>query len=157
MIAETLAGIALVKSAVEGIKSAINTANNISDIASHIDNLFEGEKQLQKKRANKASVGIKDQFGIKFVAQEMIDAKLAQEQIQEMKTLIDLRFGHGTWQGIIDERAKRIREAKEAAAQARREAIKKQNELIENIRNGVIVVGVIVVSIFLFIIIARQI
>jgi len=157
MIAETLAGIALVKSAVEGIKSAINTANDISDIASHIDNLFEGEKQLQKKRANKASVGIKDQFGIKFVAQEMIDAKLAQEQIQEMKTLIDLRFGHGTWQGIIDERAKRIREAKEAAAQARREAIKKQNELIENIRNGVIVVGVIVVSIFLFIIIARQI
>jgi len=157
MIAETLAGIALVKSAVEGIKSAINTANDISDIASHIDNLFEGEKQLQKKRANKAGVGIKDQFGIKSVAQEMIDAKLAQEQIQEMKTLIDLRFGHGTWQGIIDERAKRIREAKEAAAQARREAIKKQNELIENIRNGVIVVGVIVVSIFLFIIIARQI
>jgi hypothetical protein len=33
MIAETLAGIALVKSAVDGIKGAINTANDISDIA----------------------------------------------------------------------------------------------------------------------------
>ena len=32
MIAETLAGIALVKSAVDGIKGAITTANDISDI-----------------------------------------------------------------------------------------------------------------------------
>ena len=37
MIAETLAGIALVKSAVDGIKSAIGTANDIGEIASHID------------------------------------------------------------------------------------------------------------------------
>jgi len=150
MIAETLAGIALVKSAVEGIKSAINTANNISDIASHIDNLFEGEKQIQKKRANKSNVGIGDQFGIQSVAQEVIDARLAQEQIQEMKTLVDLRFGHGTWQSIVEERAKRIREAKEAKAAARREAIKRHNEMMENIKNGIIVVSVIVVTVALF-------
>ena len=43
MIAETLAGIALVKSAVDGIKSAIGTAQDISQIASHIDNLFESQ------------------------------------------------------------------------------------------------------------------
>lgn len=150
MIAETLAGIALVKSAVEGIKSAINTANDISDIASHIDNLFEGEQQIQKQRANKSKVSIKDQFGIKSVAQEVIDARLAQEQIQEMKTLVDLRFGHGTWQSIVDERAKRIREAKEAQAAARREAIKQHNEMMENIKNGIIIFSVIVVTLALF-------
>ena len=150
MIAETLAGIALVKSAVEGIKSAINTANDISDIASHIDNLFEGEQQIQKQRANKSRVSIKDQFGIKSVAQEVIDARLAQEQIQEMKTLVDLRFGHGTWQSIVDERAKRIREAKEAQAAARREAIKQHNEMMENIKNGIIIFSVIVVTLALF-------
>lgn len=150
MIAETLAGIALVKSAVEGIKSAINTANDISDIASHIDNLFEGEQQIQKQRANKSGVSIKDQFGIKSVAQEVIDARLAQEQIQEMKTLVDLRFGHGTWQSIVDERAKRIREAKEAQAAARREAIKQHNEMMENIKNGIIIFSVIVVTLALF-------
>ena len=33
MFAETLAGIALVKSAVDGIKSAIGTARDISEIA----------------------------------------------------------------------------------------------------------------------------
>ena len=54
MIAETLAGIALVKSAVDGIKSAIGTANDIGgDIAGYIDNLFEGEKQVQQSATKK--------------------------------------------------------------------------------------------------------
>ena len=75
MIAETLAGIALVKSAVDGIKGAIGTAKDISEIAGHIDNLFEGEKQVQQKRAKKSGTGLTDQFGIQNVAQEMIDAK----------------------------------------------------------------------------------
>tara|TARA_R100000951_G_scaffold49618_1_gene41943 strand:+ start:2543 stop:3022 length:480 start_codon:yes stop_codon:yes gene_type:complete len=134
MIAETLAGIALVKSAVDGIKSAIGTANDIGEIAGHIDSLFEGEKQVQQKRAKKSGAGMADQFGIHSVAQEVIDAKLAQEKIAEMRQLVDLRFGHGTWQGIVDERAKRIREAKEAAAQARREAVRAQEEFMENVR-----------------------
>jgi hypothetical protein len=73
MIAETMAGIALVKGAVDGIKSMINTANDISDIAGHIDNLFEGERQIQQKRNNKQN----DPFAIKSIAQETIDAKLA--------------------------------------------------------------------------------
>ena len=143
MIAEALAGIALVKSAVEGIKSAINTANDISDIASHIDNLFEGEKQIQKKRSKKSGVSLGDQFGIKSVAQEVIDARLAQEKMQEMKQLIDMRFGHGTWQGIVDERARRIQEAKEAVARKKREQIQRHNELMETLKI-VMVVGVVV-------------
>tara|TARA_S200002703_G_scaffold149331_2_gene146766 strand:- start:768 stop:1247 length:480 start_codon:yes stop_codon:yes gene_type:complete len=134
MIAETLAGIALVKSAVDGIKSAIGTANDISEIAGHIDNLFEGEKQVQQKRAKKSGTGLTDQFGIQNVAQEMIDAKLAQEKIAEMRQLVDLRFGPGTWKSIVDERAKRIQEAKEAAAKARREAQLAHEEMIDNIK-----------------------
>jgi hypothetical protein len=143
MIAETLAGIALVKSAVDGIKSAIGTAQDISQIASHIDNLFEGEKQVQQQRAKKSSAGLADQFGIKTIAQEMIDAKLAKEKMQEMATMIDMRFGHGTWAGIVAERAKRIQEAKEAALAARREALKRQQEFMETVK---IVVAVGVVS-----------
>jgi hypothetical protein len=134
MIAEALAGIALVKSAVDGIKSTINTANDIGDIANYVDNLLEGEKQVQQQRAKKSGSGIADQFGIQSVAQEVIDARLAQEKIQEMRTMIDLRFGPGTWQSIVDIRAKRIQEAKEAALQAKREAIRRHNEMIENIK-----------------------
>ena len=139
MIAETLAGIALVKSAVDGIKSAIGTVNDIGEIAGHIDKLFEGEKQVQQQRVKKSGAGVADQFGIQSVAQEMIDAKLAQEKIAEMRQLVDLRFGPGTWKSIVDERAKRIQEAKEAAAQARREAKRAQEEFMENVRMTAIV------------------
>lgn len=134
MIAETLAGIALVKSAVDGIKSTINTANDIGDIAKYVDNLLEGEQQVQKQRSKKSGTSLSDQFGIESVAQEVIDARLAQEKVQEMRTLVDMRFGPGTWQSIIDERAKRIREAKEAAAKAKREAQLRHDEFLENLK-----------------------
>lgn len=151
MIAETLAGIALVKSAVDGIKSTINTANDIGGIAKYVDNLLEGEKQTQQQRAKKSGNSIGDQFGIHSVAQEVIDAKLAQEKVQEMRTLVDMRFGPGTWQSIVDERAKRIREAKEAAEQARREAIKRQNEIMETVKMGTGVAVIVLASVGLLI------
>jgi len=139
MIAETMAGIALVKGAVDGIKSIIGTANDISDIAEHIDNLFEGERQIQQKRNNKQN----DPFAIKSIAQETIDAKLAQEKMNEMRQLIDFRFGHGTWQSIINERAKRIQEAKEAATEIRRQKLIKQKEIEEIVKTILIVCGAI--------------
>ena len=151
MIAETLAGIALVKSAVDGIKSTINTANDIGDIAKYVDNLLEGEKQVQQQRSKKSGSSLGDQFGIESVAQEVIDARLAQEKIQEMRTLVDLRFGPGTWQSIIDERAKRIREAKEAAEQARREAIKKHEEFVENLKMSVGISAIVAAAVGLLI------
>jgi len=40
-------------------KGAINTANDIRDIAGHKDNLCAGEKQVQRERAKKAGDGIK--------------------------------------------------------------------------------------------------
>lgn len=151
MIAETLAGIALVKSAVDGIKSAINTANDVSEIAGYIDQLFEGEKQVQKKRAKNSGHGIGDQFGVNNIASEVIDARLAQEKMQEMRNLIDLRFGPGTWQSIIDERARRIQAAKEAAAIARRKKIEEAREFEEAIKNVLLVATIVCVSLGLFV------
>ena len=137
MIAETMAGIALVKGAVDGIKSIIGSANDISDIAGYIDNLFEGERQIQQKRNNKQN----DPFAIKSIAQETIDAKLAQEKMDEMRQLVDFRFGHGTWQSIVNERAKRIQEAKEAATEVRRQKLIKQKEVEELVKTILIVSG----------------
>ena len=152
MIAETLAGIALVKSAVDGIKSAIGTANDIGDIAGYIDNLFEGEKQVQQTRNKKAgSVGLGDQFGVDTVAREVIDARIAAEKLQEVATMVDMRFGPGTWKGIVAERAKRIQAAKEAAAAARRAEILRQEEIMDNIKVGFVIAMVIAVGVGLFI------
>tara|TARA_X000001388_G_scaffold73321_1_gene64865 strand:- start:240 stop:719 length:480 start_codon:yes stop_codon:yes gene_type:complete len=146
MIAETLAGIALVKSAVDGIKSAIGTAKDVSEVAGHIDNLLTGEKQVQKQRAKKSGTSIGDQFGIQSVAQEVIDAKLAQEKIQEMRTLVDMRFGPGTWQGIVDERARRIQEAKEAERQARIKAQQEHEEFVEGLKQSALVSLVVAIA-----------
>jgi len=140
MIAETLAGIALVKSAVDGIKSAIGTAQDISEIAGHIDNLFEGESQTQRARNKKSGV---NQFSVNSVAKETIDAKIAAEKLYEVSVMVDQRFGHGTWAGIVTERAKRIQEAKEAALAARKEKAIKQEETMETIKMTAIVLGVI--------------
>ena len=151
MIAETLAGIALVKSAVDGIKSTINTANDIGDIAKYVDNLLEGEKQVQQQRAKRSGSSISDQFGLESVAQEVIDARIAQEKIQEMRTLVDMRFGPGTWQSIVDLRNKRIREAKEAAAKARREARLRQQEMMDSIKIAAGIGAIVAVGIGLLI------
>ena len=151
-VSTALAGIALFKSAVDGIKSAISTAKDVGEIAGHIDNLFEGEKQVQQRRNKKSGVGVGDQFGIKSVAQEIIDAKLAKEEMQQIASMVDMRFGHGTWSSIVAERAKRIQQAKEAAAIARKEAARKQKELEENIKAAALIFIVIVVAVGLFVI-----
>ena len=67
-----------------------------------------------------------------------------------MRTLVDMRFGPGTWQSIVDERARRIQEAKEQAAQARKEQRLKQQELEEAIKTTLIIGGVILVAVALF-------
>lgn len=143
MIAETLAGIALVKSAVDGIKSAIGTANDIGDIASHIDDLFLGEQQAQKARNKKSGV---NQFSVNSVAKETIDAKLAAEKLYEVSVMVDQRFGHGTWAGIVNERARRIQEAKEVAKKERIEQNRKNHETMELAKTiGISVMAVIFV------------
>ena len=119
VVAEVLTGIALVQQSVKFIKENISTAQDIGQIASQIDDLFAGEKQVQQARAKKSGSGLGDQFGVDTVAKEMIDARLAAEKLQEVATMVDMRFGHGTWAGIIAERAKRIQEAKEAEAKCR--------------------------------------
>ena len=152
MIAETLAGIALFKSAVDGIKSAIGTANDVSEIAGFIDNLFEGEKQVQHKRSAKSGVGVADQFGVKSVASEVIDARLAKEQMQEVASLVDMRFGHGTWRSIVDERARRIQAAKEEAAAARRKKIQEAREFEENLKQFFLIAGAVVAAAMFFVV-----
>jgi hypothetical protein len=157
MIAETLAGISLFKAAVDGIKSAIGTANDVSDIASYIDSLFEGEKQVQQLRSKKSGVGgVGDQFGVKSVATEIINARIAKEQMQEIATMVDMRFGHGTWKSITEERAKRIREAKEAAAEVRRQKIQKAQELEETIKMclGVFALVVTILGLVVFLMVS---
>lgn len=123
-ISAALTGIALVQKSVDFIKSNISTANDIKDIAGALDGLFAGEKQVQKERFSEKSM-----LGqTKDAASKVIDAKLAAEAMQEMRTLINHRFGHGTFQQIIAERNKAIREEKERISEQKRILRKRQQE-----------------------------
>ena len=151
VVAEILTGISLVKASVDFIKSNISTCQDIGQIAGQIDDLFRGEKETQALR-NKKSGGSRlgDQFGVDTVAMETINAKLAAEQLYEVSVLVDMRFGHGTWSGIVAERAKRIQEAKEAALAARKKALIEHNEMMDNVKIGLGVFFIVAVCIGLF-------
>ena len=144
-VTAVLTGIALVKKSVDFIKSNISTAQDIGDIIGHVDKALNGQQEVIKAR-DKANV---DHFAVENVAKEVIDAKLAQEHLYEMKQLINLRFGHGTWEYILEERKKRIDKKKQAIKEAKAKKIKKQKEMYDMIR--MVMIGLAVI---LFVVVA---
>jgi hypothetical protein len=136
-ISTALTGIALVQKSVSFIKSNIATANDIKDIAGALDGLLTGEKQIQSERfSDKSMLG-----QTKDAANKVIDAKLAKEAMDDMRTLINQRFGHGTFQQIIAERNKAVREEKERIAEQKRILRKRQQERKEMMMIMASVVG----------------
>jgi len=132
--AAVLSGIKLVRQSVDFVKQQIQTCNDIGELVGHIDKAMMGEQQVIKARDSKNV----DHFAVENVAQEVIDARLAREQLNEMKNLINLRFGPGTWEFILQERKKRIDAKKQAMREARAARLKKQQEIAEYIKYGLI-------------------
>ena len=146
VVAEILTGIALVKKSVDFIKENISTVQDIQGIAKQIDGFFLGEEQMNKGQGK--GMSIMEQFGsVESSATDYIDRKLLEEKRQELKQLINLRFGPQSWDQIIAERADRIAKAKEAQRQARIEAKRKQDEILEVIKwvgYGFIIIGLVI-------------
>ena len=146
VVAEILTGIALVQKSVDFIKSNIGTVNDIKDIAKQIDGFFLGEEQMNKGQGK--GLSLKEQFGsVESSAEDFINRKLLEERRNELKQLINLRFGPTAWDSIIAERAERINQAKEAQKQARLKAKKEQEEILEVIKwvaYGFIIIGLLI-------------
>ena len=130
-VGEAIAAAAAFKAAVDGIKSAINTASDVRDIASQIDQLLDSKSRIDKAKNKKVAAG---QFSLSSIASETIDAKLAEESLQEIRTLVDLRFGHGVFQSILDERKKRIKEYKEAQIKLAKQKAAQRAELMNDLK-----------------------
>mgnify|MGYP003119692379 CR=1 FL=1 len=112
VVAEILTGIALVKKSVDFIKENISTVQDIQGIAKQIE----------------------EQFGIESTANDFIDRKLLEEKRNELKMIINMRFGPTAWDQIIAERAERINQAKEAKKQAQLEAKQQREEVFEALK-----------------------
>jgi len=137
-VGEAIAAASAIKAAVDAIKSGINTAKDVRDIAGQIDQLLDGKARLDRAKNKRVAPG---QFSLSSIATQTIDAKLAEESLQEVKTLVDLRFGHATFQGILDERQKRIKEYKQAEQKRLAAKAKRRRELMNDLKILLWVVG----------------
>jgi hypothetical protein len=118
VVAETLAGLSLINSAVKAIRGVIGTCQDVSEIADQIDSVITGTKEVHTKSHPLASkwdnfIGKKlgasaSKFSLGAIAKETIDEKLAFEQLQLVRRMINRRFGPDTWDEILDERKTRI-------------------------------------------------
>jgi uncharacterized protein YneF (UPF0154 family) len=146
VVAEILTGIALVQKSVEFIKSNISTVNDIKGIAKQIDGFFLGEEQMNKSQGKGMSIA--EQFGsVENSANDFINRKLLEEKREELKFIINMRFGPTTWDQIIAERAAKINQAKEAVRLQKVEARQKQKEIVDTLQTMAIIFCVIAVVI----------
>ena len=153
-VTTVLTGIALVTKSVEFIKSNIQTAQDIGQFVGAIENAFEAEKQCLKARDKSGAAP----FATENVAQEIIDAKLAREHLNEMRNLINLRFGPNTWQEILTERKRRIDARKQKIREERAKRQKQAEEIGEIIKYvglGLTFVGFVALVIYIMIILMK--
>jgi len=148
-ITTALAGAALLKSAVSGLKSAIGTANDMKDIVGFIDQAFLADKQHQQQRNANANVGALD--GFKDAASSVIENRLHAEMMNEIRQLVQMRFGVDAWNEIIQKKTAAERAAKEAAAAEAREKARKAAEFESQIKSAAIAGAIIVLAVLLFV------
>ena len=147
-ITTAVAAVAAASNAIAFIKARINDVQSVADISQQIGTLFDCQKKLNDERNKQANVG---DISFKSSIDAVLESKKLQEQMNEIRTMINLRFGPDTWQEIVDLHNKKLREQKEAQAKARREAIRKAKEFEETLKTVLIITSVIVVAVGLFV------
>ena len=151
IVTATLTGIALIKKSVDFVKENISTVQDISGIAKQIDGFFLGEEQMNKGQGKGMSIA--EQFGsVEKSADDFINRKLLEEKREELKFIINMRFGPTTWDQIIAERSERINKVKEAQRQQRVKARQQKEEIMEIIKwvgYSLIAIGVLMFTLVL--------
>lgn len=145
-ISATLTGLALARQGISFIKDNLDSAQDAAAIGQQIASIFQGHDDFNKKRYEQPA------FGLNSVAEEMIEYKLQQEEMYELKRLVNHRFGLGFWESIVAERAKRIEEHKEHEKEIARIKRRKRQKLIDTIQTigimiaitGVLAIGIVI-------------
>ena len=154
--------------AIAAVRGAVETASNIKDIGSSLENLFseseKKEKNPKKKGKKKASTrmqqvlrmrsgdeGYDDETSISAVANKVLEDKQKALALAGLAKEVDRKWGRGTWDEIKKQRAKLIAEKKAADQLAKENALRKAKAdkrfwdkvLLEG-RNVVIIIGMII-------------
>ena len=146
VIAEALVGLQLVQSSCKAIKMVVKSAEDISDLASHIDNMFKGQEQVKKKSHPIASKwgglikGVTSDNFLRMAIQDTVEEKLCQEQIDKVSLLLNQRFGKDTWTYILLAREEKQKEYEEAV-QKKKMISQKRWDKIAHIVSAVFAIG----------------
>ena len=109
MVAEILAGVALVKASISAIQSTIQSCKDVSEIAADIDNLFQGQQDIARDKRKAAATG-------QSATQIVIAEETAKEDLKIAQELIIARFGYHSWQRILQLKQDELLEQKALAA-----------------------------------------
>tara|TARA_R110002012_G_scaffold186150_1_gene352716 strand:+ start:298 stop:750 length:453 start_codon:yes stop_codon:yes gene_type:complete len=148
MVAEVLAGIALVKASCEIISKGIGAAKDVSSVAKEVDNLFEGTRQLKREEKQARHKG-------QSVTEIVINQQLADEQVAICKDLIIGRFGYYAWQSILQmQRDQRLEEKARAAAKKRQQ--QEKAELVEDVAvvGTSVMIGILIIAVVAAVVLA---
>ena len=183
-LAAITGGFAAVKSAVSGVRTALESADDVNAIAGHLDKLFTthsaAKRRVKDARKNKNLKNNKwakflklriggddsDETSLANVAAAKLAEKQHDEEIKKLSIEINRRFGAGTWDEILEEQKKLIEEKKERLKKAREK--KKEEELqralgqkalwekilIESVK--IVGVGLFVIGMIVFVIYLKE-
>jgi len=137
-ITTALTGLALARSGISFLKENIGAVQDAAQIGQQLASVFQGFDEFNSQR-------YAPKLGFKDVADEMIQYKIMQEELYDLKLQINHRFGHGFYESIVAERKKRIEEKKENERKLRIRKRKQQEDLMAvglSILVGVSLVGI---------------
>ncbi len=155
-VTTVLTGLALARQGIDFLKTNMDSLNDASELSAQIANIFKGQDEFNKARYDPAEA---KKMGIKDIASEMIEFKLQQEQMYDLKRLVNHRFGLGFWESIVAERAKRIEEHKELIKEQERKKRRERQEFIDTMQTVGIVIAIVLALvglIMLFFILTKE-
>ena len=122
-----IGGLAAARSAIDFLKQNVDAFNDAKTIDQQIGQILQGHDEFNKARYD---TKMQAKLGIKDVASDMIEMKLQQEELYQLRLIVNNRFGSRFYDDILKEREKRIHDKKEAEKRARAAQLKKRQELI---------------------------
>jgi hypothetical protein len=135
-----IGGLAAARSAINFLKENVDAFNDARTIGQQIGQILQGHDEFNKARYDSK---MQAKLGIKDVAADMIEMKLQQEELYQLRLIVNNRFGSTFYDDILKERERRIHEQKEAIRKARAAQIKQRQELIGILKALGIAVGII--------------
>ena len=154
-ITTAIAAVTAASNAIGFIKARINDVQSVAEIGDQISTLFSAQQKLNEERNKQAGVGT--DIGIRSSIDAVLEAKRLNEQMQEIATMINMRWPKpadqpSTWQEILNHHNQKLREQKEAKKKAQVEAARRQQEVAETIKSCAIIFCVLLVAVFFFVV-----